>query len=183
MTAPPMRITPPYTPELLRKAALRIRTFLRDRHLPDVLELGSGWSTIWFAKHCKASVFSLEHDRGWYEAVWKAVEAENRDLSLDVSLLLVEAEKFPGTLTRLTRRFDVVYIDCIDEQRNECALLALDRLKPGGWLVLDDTHWDSWAPVLASPFLQRLRRRVYRGRHRRKDGTMRYHHTTIYEKS
>ncbi len=39
---------------------------------------------------------------------------------------------------------------CIDGRaRVECALCAFDRIKPGGFLLLDNSEWEKYAPILA----------------------------------
>lgn len=100
----------------------------------DVLEFGSGNSTIWFARHFR-SVFSVEHDHQWYLYVKHALEkAELKN----VHCVLRE----PSTYARFDQPctghlFDFVMLDGLD--RSACAHAALRSLKPDAILYLDNS--------------------------------------------
>ena len=97
----------------------------------EVFEYGSGNSTIFWSKQAK-KVISIENNPGWYEIISPKV-AENVSLKLvdDKSSYIKEIENYDG--------FDVVVID--GSYRYECAQKAVNRLKPGGIILLDNADW------------------------------------------
>ncbi len=108
----------------------------------NVLEFGAGRSTAWFARHSKF-VISHEHDPYWSSIVERKLE--NLGLSGKVDLKL-----FPATDDGTPKlywesidnyedeSFDLVLID--GKYRARCAVETLKKLKPSGWLVIDDVH-------------------------------------------
>lgn len=179
-------ITPPYTPELLSSVQEVIQGHIQLSTVsnvppPAVLEYGSGWSTVWFAlQGCE--VLSFEHDFAWYLDVTRALKILKRDRRARV--LLTEPSDFVNITAYLPySSFDVVYVDCADAYRDGCAAAGMSRLKVGGWLILDDTHWEMWRPFLSS-----LKPRSFfhigdfTGQHLRKDGETHYHQTSIYRR-
>lgn len=183
-TDPAMKITPPYTPELLPEVKLVIEKFLLSRRSlltgpQRVLELGSGWSTVWFAS--MSSVTSLEHDSGWADQVSIAI----RSTRLDNTLYLTPPEEFADVVGDLPKQhFDLILIDCVDEARMPSLIPCCHRLKPDGWLVIDDTHWQMFddlpTRMLREGFGPPTR---INGKHARKTGEVKFHQTDIYTRS
>jgi predicted O-methyltransferase YrrM len=171
MYNPVIPITPPYTPEFLRVAQLAIEGYLANGG--DVFEFGSGHSTVWFAQF--ANVVSVEHDKEWYNEVVAALA----DASLEAKIHLVKEENIPNVINDY-ELFDLVLVDCWDFQRADAAMKAIEHVKPGGWLVMDDSNWPLWKPVkealLTWPYTE------MRGPHIRKNGQRRSHETRIYER-
>ena len=110
------------------------------------LEFGSGSSTVWLAKHA-ARVCSVEAADEWYATVRERLERDGVD---NAELTLVSAAELgldtdahreayvnahpdlgPGSL-------DWVLVD--GEYRDGCAARALDLLRPGGVLVVDNAN-------------------------------------------
>lgn len=184
-TTPVMKIVEPYIPELLLSAQTYIEEWVWGRKFPPVkvLEFGSGWSTIWFL-NLGCSVVSMEHDIEWYVEVIRVaneIKADGRKFSM----FLREPKNFIKAIELWKdNELDIVYVDCIDEQRIEVTQKSLQKLKPDGILILDDTHWDMWRPMLKqlneSKAWQLID--VFDGWHKRKDGEIKYHHTTIFRK-
>ncbi len=98
----------------------------------QVFEYGCGNSTLWWSERV-ARVFSVEHDRGWYEKVRCKVPG-------NVSLQFVELE-YGGDYSRAVLtpgvRFDVVVIDGRD--RVNAARFSLQALKDDGVIIWDDS--------------------------------------------
>jgi predicted O-methyltransferase YrrM len=109
------------------------------------LEFGSGRSTRWFAGRV-SHLTSVEHNPQWAERVqaWLSESSqENVDYQLhpgkDQPVSMNQLPDYvcavqaiaPGSL-------DFVLVDGI--YRDACALLSLDRLKPGGFLILDNAN-------------------------------------------
>lgn len=184
-TTPVMKIVEPYTPELLQSAQDYIKYWVWQQKYPPVkvLEFGSGWSTIWFL-NMGCSVVSVEHDKNWYLEVIQ-VANDIGIASHKLSVFLREPKNFGKSIEIWKdNELDIVYVDCIDEQRVEVTRKSLQKLKPNGILILDDTNWDMWRPTLkelnSSKAWEMVN--VFDGWHKRKDGELHYHHTTIFRK-
>jgi len=113
-----------------------------------VFEWGSGGSTLWFAANC-AEIVSVESDPEWKRKV--------------ETLLAERALEERATIIHLTREtpeyhlqisifpdsyFDLVYVDGVREERNACIDAALRKIRPGGWLMVDNTNWAAEYPAL-----------------------------------
>ncbi len=109
------------------------------------LEFGSGRSTVWFAKRV-ANLASVESDPAWYEGVASRLASER--------LTNVKQHLFPGPeQTGLGVRSDYADVagqfarDSLDFvlvdglYRDACALLALEKIRPGGLLIIDNANW------------------------------------------
>lgn len=102
------------------------------------LEFGSGRSTPWFARHLKW-LTSVEHNQEWYEIVQKRLTAEGIKNVDQVMQDGSSGESYASSADRSEdNSLDFVLVDGID--RGECATRVLDKIKPGGYLVIDDVH-------------------------------------------
>jgi hypothetical protein len=118
-------------PWLSYRAQRRIASLLQPDWL--ILEFGSGWSTAWFAQRCQ-KVYSFEHDPGWYETVHaKLTEKKISNVfhELREPACYSNLDEFPNAT------FDFALIDGI--RRAECARNVYKKVKPGGWIYLDNT--------------------------------------------
>ena len=130
--------THPSVPWLTRQAV----EILDGRLKPsDVgLEWGSGRSTLWFAQRV-AHLTSIEHNDRWYKRVKKMLCEKGAD---NVDLLYAPLEAGEGGLPEYVRvaaekpkaSLDFVLVD--GRLRDQCAEVALQLLKPGGMLLIDD---------------------------------------------
>jgi hypothetical protein len=108
------------------------------------LEWGSGRSTIWFAKRI-AHLTSIEHNKEWHEIIFSKLQNEHIK---NVDYLFIQTEELKdtdgnGEYVRLIDRFsnnslDIVVVDGI--YRDLCAYSAIDKICPGGLLILDDVY-------------------------------------------
>jgi len=138
---------PPYLPFLSMEAIEFYESILQPDF--EVFEYGSGSSTVWLAERVK-HVVSVEHCRKWHEAVSEQTH------SLPVTLGLIEFDKTdPDAGEKVSEYvdvingfpdgfFDIVSCDGNDEARSYCIIAAPKKVKPGGWLVIDDL---AWSPV------------------------------------
>jgi hypothetical protein len=107
------------------------------------LEWGSGRSTLWFAERV-AHLTSVEHDATWHNRVRSQLSQQGfanvdlRHYSLEnqrqdeVSPYVCVGSEFPrGSL-------DFVLVD--GQRRSQCVSIALEILKPGGLLILDNAE-------------------------------------------
>jgi len=115
-------------------AARAIAAILR----PDfsVIEFGSGMSTPWLAKkvrHCT----SIEHDPIWYDRVQKRLASGGLT---NVDHQLRSESEFADLASFADASFDFAIVD--GRRRRDCVLNVAPKIKPGGWLFLDDTDVD-----------------------------------------
>ena len=132
----------PEAPWLSRQAVMFIDQWLK----PDdyALEWGSGRSTTWFARRVRR-LCSVEHDPGWYQSVNNLIvqqELKNVDYVLreQTGNGPSDAEEYSQGILRDIddESLDFALVDGIF--RDHCALAVLGKLKPGGLLVIDDSH-------------------------------------------
>lgn len=102
-----------------------------------VLELGSGGSTLFWARTCK-SVKSYETDSKWYRIIRQKTEKQklgNVEIVLcHRRLMRIELRSEPDNY------YDIVLIDTDPKRskRLDLAYMAIPKLKSGGWLIIDN---------------------------------------------
>ena len=146
-----------------------------DRHLtPDMtgFEWGSGRSTAFLA-HRVRHVVTVEHKAKWLRRVTTLLR--NQGLTAKATCRFIppgtdpgRPEQRPAIWSRRGYRhrkpefaayadaildfpeasLDVVLID--GRARVECAYNALSRVRPGGFLLLDNSEWEKYAPIFAA---------------------------------
>lgn len=129
------------SPWLTRDAIRLLGTLLTEND--RVLEWGSGYSTAWLCRRAR-SVRSVEHDPAWFERVRSGLQRGGLDTGA-IQLLSTHPADDPAR-TPYVRAIDefaageltVCLID--GEHRATCALEALEKLSPGGLLVIDDVQ-------------------------------------------
>ena len=97
----------------------------------EVFEYGSGNSTIFWSQ-LASKIVSIENNPQWYETVAEKV-GQNVELKAieDKDYYINELEKYD--------KFDIIIID--GSYRNECAKVAVKKLKSGGMILLDNADW------------------------------------------
>ena len=108
------------------------------------LEFGSGKSTIWFARRI-AALTSVEHNPVWYQKVTGMLSERKIN---NVKYLLhekgvedeqgLEAAYVRAAVEIEDESLDFVLIDGI--YRDACALTSINKLKPGGVMVIDNAN-------------------------------------------
>ena len=104
----------------------------QDLSWADVLEIGTGSSTIFLAKRVK-TVTAVETDAGW------AKKLNDRQLD-NVETVLIDRGALSQTLAGMEGGFDIICIDPAGS-RLECAKAVSRLLKPGGFIILDNSEW------------------------------------------
>jgi predicted O-methyltransferase YrrM len=123
--------------------------WLRRRMRSDwsVLELGSGRSTIWFARRA-GRVLSFEDNEYWYPQMRERLEETGLS---NVELRLRAVEDFPGEVAALPdESFDLVVVDFLEAPavtRIDALKPAMKKVRPGGYLLLDDSDRPGYAPA------------------------------------
>jgi predicted O-methyltransferase YrrM len=121
--------------------------WLRRRIRRDwsVLELGSGRSTVWFARRA-GTVLSFEDNEYWYPQTKSRLEKTGLS---NVDLRLRPVEELPGEVASLSdASFDLVVIDFLEAPtvtRIDAIKPAMGKVRPGGLLLLDDSDRPGYA--------------------------------------
>lgn len=135
-----------------------------------VLELGSGYSTLWFMRRV-ARVVALEHNEKWLEWMRGQI-GPNVDL---VATRSGTAEEYLAPLRGTPERFDLILIDGI--HRIDSFQEAVRLLTPAGVVVLDDSHRPSYGPVFAAAVEAGMRRLDFEGH---KAASVNLYRTTVF---
>lgn len=98
----------------------------------EILELGGGSSTEFWAS-CAKAVITLETNPEWMKLL------ESRPLP-NVQARLSSADTLDRDMGALGRQFDAVVIDAA-ANRFLLARRAIDLLRPGGFILLDNSDW------------------------------------------
>lgn len=120
-----------------------------------LFEYGAGNSTVWFASKTR-SVIALEHTNEWAEGVRPRLPpnaqlhvraaADSRHYD-EIAFLELELENaYTQFILESNAQYDIIVIDGI--YRNACTRTALQRLLPGGVLVLDNTDFAAFSPAV-----------------------------------
>lgn len=110
------------------------------RHLDfsgkEVFEYGSGNSTLFWGAAAK-HVVSAEEDERWYETL-RSKLPPNCELILETDLA-----RYVDVIRRYPEGFDVIVVDGASRGRTrlKCSRVALECLRPGGLIILDNSDW------------------------------------------
>lgn len=111
--------------------------FMDDIDHPDwnVLEHGSGGSTLWFAKRCKW-VLSVENNWKWYEKIQTMTNAYT-----NISIIFANERLSQKLPNMLFGQFDLLMIDGDPiADRIEWAINSIKLVRPGGWVCFDNCN-------------------------------------------
>lgn len=102
-----------------------------------IFEYGAGHSTIYWRKF-GANVISVENDAGWCRFLRNAVAVED---SPDIKVIYADdMESYVGAVAKCGEAaFDLILAD--GAFRRECVQIAVNYVKLGGLLVVDNTDW------------------------------------------
>jgi len=136
-----------YSPRLNMQTIAMIEKIITPDSL--VLETGTGNSTIWFAKRAKR-VVSLESDIHWHDAVHNYLGKEAlRNVRIYVDPAYSQ-KSFKNVLKEEDIiQYDIVLLDGPNPEEARVPLLLEDApnfVKPGGYLIVDDTHYRIFVP-------------------------------------
>jgi hypothetical protein len=124
-----------------------------ERHLSGTmrgLEFGSGRSTAWFAGRV-GHLTSVEHDAGWFDLVRSRMNAQGV-ANVDYRLVPLDHPEAEGerahydpvpAYVRVADEFDDASLDLavVDgHYRTHCIRRVVAKLRPGGFLLVDDVN-------------------------------------------
>jgi hypothetical protein len=101
---------------------------------PDwkMIEFGSGMSTVWFARRC-AHVLSIEDNRDWFDKVQGFL---TKHAITNVELRYRPPGPYPILDDVPNASIDFVLVD--GAERRECCRNVIPKVKPGGYVYLDN---------------------------------------------
>ena len=129
-------------PWIVPESLAYLRTILSPSW--SVFEWGAGGSTVFWAKNC-ASIISIEHHPDWAKRVREMLL--DRGLSPHVVQYIARDDDdtfhsyADAILVYPEDSFDLVFVDGEASCRDRCLANALSRIRPGGWLLLDNSNW------------------------------------------
>lgn len=111
-----------------------------------VFEWGSGGSTLYWAKNCRR-VFSVEQNSDW--VFWVSERLVRYSLWENVTQLYIRKDRKANTYNAYAdvikafddESFNLIYVDGEASVRGRCLHNALPKLKPDGYLLLDNSNW------------------------------------------
>src|SRR5208337_5130603 len=108
----------------------------------SVFEWGSGRSTIWIGQRVH-SITSVETNRDWFARVRITAKKKGlRNVELRFYPCDGDPAKIQGYVSEISLpqgAYDVIVVD--GSHRDHCALAAVERLRPGGLLVVENINW------------------------------------------
>jgi predicted O-methyltransferase YrrM len=109
-----------------------------------IFEFGCGSSTVFFAKNA-GSVTSIETNKKWQEAIETKLKSAN--LSAKITLMAdgIDNKNYQTFPQNLPEKFDFIIIDSI--KRFFCAQNAINALKEGGTIILDDSERKNYQKI------------------------------------
>jgi len=110
--------------------------FLEDRlnNDMDIFEYGCGYSTLFFQKRVK-SVTSVESESKWHKKMSSLAQPNVNIILCPVS---DRNDDYAESINRSLKNYDIVLVD--GRKRINSIKNAVNKLKPGGVIVLDDSH-------------------------------------------
>ncbi len=107
-----------------------------------VLEAGGGNSTLWFLEK-GAQVTTYEHNEDWANYVLREVRYQPlRYHEKNIRMKVLQGEAATGDMSLIPdKSLDIVLVDCMNDftRRNDCIRVLINKVKPGGWMVLDNS--------------------------------------------
>ena len=113
---------------------------------PDmrVFEWGSGSSTVWLARRVKR-VWSVDHDKFWRAKIRKWARREGVMGKIKVFIYPFENIRYYESVKK--PKADVNFIVVDGRNRVECFKRAAQKVRRGGYIMVDDTHRPLYAPI------------------------------------
>ena len=140
------RMCHPNHPYYVPGAIKFLSNVLKDKRA-KVFEWGSGISTVWYAKNAEWLI-AVEHNEEWYHRVTSWLQI-NRLKNVELKYVPPEGSSFQNYSKAILKYedefFDVVAVD--GRNRVDCIRHAVNKVKIGGYLILDDSHRTRYQPA------------------------------------
>jgi predicted O-methyltransferase YrrM len=86
------------------------------------------------------TVISIEHDKEWYDKVWQWMWDE--DIRNARQVLCDLDDDYDTNILKWDEHFDVILID--GRKRSECIKASVNKVKSGGFVVVDDSEREQY---------------------------------------
>ena len=135
--------TCPEHPWLTRNANEILASYLKNSDIG--LEFGSGRSTLWLAQRV-AKLTSVEHADSWAKQVRKMLSHAAIE-NVDYRHLACTPDNCSPIDSAYVKVIDELDNDSLDfclidgEYRDYCALKTIEKIRPGGVLIVDNVNW------------------------------------------
>ncbi len=149
-------------PSLNREASEQLENLITPES--KVFEFGTGGSTIWLAGRVKELV-SVEHNKAWFNILKEGFISDFGEIPGNVIILLLNrtlndrwivsettGENIGLDFTDYILRYPDDYFDLVivdGRARNSCIANSLSKVKPGGYIMLDDVQRPCYAQGIA----------------------------------
>lgn len=116
----------------------------------DVLEWGSGGSTVYYTNFLKDKGISytwtsVEYNKVWYEKISDLIKNDSSTTlalfdvgNTDLRQRYTQMDEYVAYPAKLGKKYDVIFVD--GRKRRRCLLEAQRLLKPGGTVLLHDAR-------------------------------------------
>ena len=122
-------------PWLTEESIVFLDQYLKEHKDAKILEFGCGASTIWFSKRTK-NLTSVEHALDWH---YNTAVKINQDPNCNPVNLIYRKTPYYSICESLEKgSFDLILVD--GRNRKGCIANAIQLLKPGGVLMLDNSE-------------------------------------------
>ncbi len=133
-----MNITLRPIPWITDNSFFYLKNFLSSRKLVNVLEFGSGASTLWFNNQANINkIISVEHDQNFFNFL------KPKLIGNKVTQFCLP-KPYNEICLKLKDKFDIIFVD--GRNRNKCFASSLPLLKNDGIIVFDNTERDYYSP-------------------------------------
>lgn len=129
-------------PWLVNEAILFLSQLTFNYPNMKIFETGAGGSTLWFARRA-SYVVTFEHSKKWYNRVKRSLEAGKFN---NVNLIFAPDYPKKGIPVIEKEIYDLILID--GRGRVKSILTVHPALKPGGYLILDNSDRKKYAPAM-----------------------------------
>ena len=126
-----------------------LRKYLRKTNAKNIMEWGPGASTMIMVEECPdAHIISVEHDKKWFEVAKQKFSGMG---NIELHLRTIHKKKCKyGMVAVKHKPFDLIFVD--GRRRVECAIIAMQCLRPGGVILMHDiTRTEYTVPL--TPFI------------------------------
>jgi len=139
-------------------------------------EWGSGQSTLWLSQQVDM-LYSIEHDRIWYDKIGGIISTKgisnvnyilsppskdhynHKQMNVTKDVPPIEKNVFTNYCAEISafpdKFFDIILID--GRERVGCFLYCIDKLKDGGYCILDDSYRMKYKRIFVSTEWERTR--------------------------
>lgn len=134
-----------------------------------IFEWGSGRSTVWLTKRAK-EVISVEDNHDWFNKVGQTIKTHGLKNIQYHLIPLQEDHDSIDQIDAIEKKMIPNYVAIIDQEqsssldlvivdgrfRHICVSRALDKIKPNGYLMIDNSNWvnlKSWGVPINWPIV------------------------------